>query len=181
MSGRLWRRESSPTLPAEMCTSPDTGKWHGGSSETAHRPTHHVISNLIPKKVKKIQDTGTPMSMCVHARLRPHGLQPTRLLCPWGFPGKHAGVGDHFLLQGTFPTQVWNPRLLCLLHWPAASATWEALECSDRRQTFVQSCPTVSTPQTAACQAPLSIEFSRQEYWSGLPFLSSGESSRPRD
>ena len=24
---------------------------------------------------------------------RPHGLQPTRLLCPWGFPGKSAGVG----------------------------------------------------------------------------------------
>ena len=29
-----------------------------------------------------------------------------------------------------------------------------------------------ATPWTAACQAPLSIEFSRQEYWSGLPFPS---------
>ena len=27
-----------------------------------------------------------------------------------------------------------------------------------------------------ACQAPLSMEFSRQEYWSGLPFPSPGES-----
>ena len=27
-----------------------------------------------------------------------------------------------------------------------------------------------ATPGTVACQAPLSIEFSRQEYWSGLPF-----------
>ena len=26
------------------------------------------------------------------------------------------------------------------------------------------------TPQTIAHQAPLSTEFSRQEYWSGLPF-----------
>ena len=26
------------------------------------------------------------------------------------------------------------------------------------------------TPWTAACQAPLSMAFSRQEYWSGLPF-----------
>ena len=25
------------------------------------------------------------------------------------------------------------------------------------------------TPQTVACQAPLSMEFSRKEYWSGLP------------
>ena len=30
--------------------------------------------------------------------LRPHGLQPTRLLRPWGFPGKSTGVGCHFLL-----------------------------------------------------------------------------------
>ena len=28
------------------------------------------------------------------------------------------------------------------------------------------------TPWTAACQAPLSVEFLRQEYWSGLPFPS---------
>ena len=37
--------------------------------------------------------------------LRPHGLQPTRLLSPWNFPGKSTGVGCHFLLKGTFPTQ----------------------------------------------------------------------------
>ena len=30
--------------------------------------------------------------------LRPHGLQPTRLLCPWNSPGKNTGVGCHFLL-----------------------------------------------------------------------------------
>ena len=31
--------------------------------------------------------------------LRPHGLQPTRLLCPWDFPGKSTGVGCHYLLR----------------------------------------------------------------------------------
>ena len=31
--------------------------------------------------------------------LRPHGLQPTRLLHPWDSPGKNTGVGCHFLLQ----------------------------------------------------------------------------------
>ena len=30
---------------------------------------------------------------------RPHGLQPTRLLCPWDSPGKNIGVGCYFLLQ----------------------------------------------------------------------------------
>ena len=50
--------------------------------------------------------------------------QPTRLLCPWGYPGKNPGVGCHFLLQGIFPTQGYNPSLLPLLqcrqilhHW----------------------------------------------------------------
>ena len=30
-----------------------------------------------------------------------------------------------------------------------------------------------------ACQAPLSMEFSKQEYWSGLPFLSPGDLPNP--
>ena len=52
---------------------------------------------------------------------RPHVLQPARLLCPWNFPGTNTGVDCHSLLQGTFPTQGSNPRLLCLLHWQADS------------------------------------------------------------
>ena len=41
-----------------------------------------------------------------------HGLQPTRVLCPWDFPGKDTGVICHFLLQGIFPTQGSSPGLL---------------------------------------------------------------------
>ena len=33
-----------------------------------------------------------------------------------------------------------------------------------------QSCPTLCNPWIVACQAPLSLEFSRQEYWNGVPF-----------
>ena len=36
-----------------------------------------------------------------------------------------------------------------------------------------------TTPWTVACQAPLSMEFSRQEYWSGLPFPSPGDLPDP--
>ena len=32
-----------------------------------------------------------------------------------------------------------------------------------------------ATQWTTACQAPLSMEFPRQEYWTGLPFSSPGE------
>ena len=60
--------------------------------------------------------------------LWPHGLQSARLLCPWDFPGKNTGVGCQFLLQGIFPTQGLNPRLLCLLHQQILyqGTTWEA-------------------------------------------------------
>ena len=36
-----------------------------------------------------------------------------------------------------------------------------------------------ATPWTAACQAPLSMGFSRQEYWSGLPFPPPGDLPNP--
>ena len=48
--------------------------------------------------------------------LWPHELQPTRLLCPWDFPGKNSGMDCHFLLQGIFPTQGYNPCLLWFLN-----------------------------------------------------------------
>jgi len=37
-------------------------------------------------------------------------------------------------------------------------------------------CPTLATPWTVACQA---MGFSRQEYWSGLPFPSPGDLPDP--
>ena len=37
--------------------------------------------------------------------LWPHGLFPTRFLCPWDSPGKNTGVGCHVILQGIFPIQ----------------------------------------------------------------------------
>ena len=43
---------------------------------------------------------------------QPHELWPTRLLCPWGSPGKNTGVGCHVPLQGIFLTQGSNLGLL---------------------------------------------------------------------
>ena len=40
-------------------------------------------------------------------------------------------------------------------------------------------CPTLVTPLTIACQAPLFMGFSRQEYWSGLSFPSPGYLPNP--
>ena len=42
-----------------------------------------------------------------------------------------------------------------------------------------KSCPTLVTPWTVACQVPLSMGFSRQEYWSGFPFPFPGDHPDP--
>ena len=48
-----------------------------------------------------------------HVRLFaiPWTVACNRLLCPWDFLGKSTRVSYHFLLQGIFPTQGWNPGL----------------------------------------------------------------------
>ena len=73
----------------------------------------------------------------------PHRWQPTRLRCPWDSQGKNTGVGCHFLLQ-------------CMkVKVKSLSGVWPS-----------------ATPWTAAFQAPPSMGFSRQEYWSGVPLPS---------
>ena len=77
--------------------------------------------------------------------VRPQRRQPTRLPRPWDFPGKNTGVGCHFLLQ-------------CM------KVKSEVKSLSRVRL--------LATPWTAAYQAPPSMGFSRQEYWSGVPLPS---------
>ena len=77
--------------------------------------------------------------------MRPHRQQPTRLRCPWDSPGKNTGVGCHFLLQ-------------CMIVKSEVKSLSHVL--------------LLVTPWTAAHQAPPSMGFSRQEYWSGLPLPS---------
>ena len=64
---------------------------------------------------------------------------------PWDSPGKNTGVGCHFLLQ--------------------------CMKVKSQSE-VAQSCLTLATPWTAAYQAPPSMGFSRQEYWSGVPLPS---------
>ena len=70
----------------------------------------------------------------------PHRWRPTRLPHPWDSPGKNTGVGCHFLLQ--------------------------CMKVKSERE-VAQSCPTLSNPMDRSLLGPLSMGFSRQEYWSG--------------
>ena len=48
---------------------------------------------------------------------RPHGLQPSRLLHPWDFPGKSTGVGCHCLLWRDFWGNT-NHTNICIIRVP---------------------------------------------------------------
>ena len=79
--------------------------------------------------------------------LWPHGLQPSRLACPWNFPGKNMGVGCHFLLQEIFQFRD-QTHISCtdrwffffFNHW----ATWELISNS-RGHWMNEHSPGVST------------------------------------
>ena len=83
--------------------------------------------------------------------MRPHRRQPTRLCHPWDSPGKNTGVGCHCLLHCV----KWEVKIV----WK-----WKVKVKSLSRVRLI------GTPWTAAYQAPPSMGFSRQEYWSGLPY-----------
>ena len=71
---------------------------------------HPHLRNCNLSSNRKVKVKGCSV---VSNSLRPHGLQPIRILCPWNSPGKNTGVGCHFLFQGIFWTSGSNP---CLLH-----------------------------------------------------------------
>ena len=88
----------------------------------------HLEQDILECEVKwaKVALLRTKLVVCVSCSimfnsLRPHGLQPARLLYPWNSPGKNTGVGCHSFLQRIFPTQGSNLRLLYLLLWEAGS------------------------------------------------------------
>ena len=52
-------------------------------------------------------------SVCSVRSLWPHGLQPARLLCPWGSPGKNAGVGCYSFSRRSSQPRDW-PHISCV-------------------------------------------------------------------
>ena len=75
----------------------------------------------------------------------PIDSSPTGSPVPGNSPGKNTAVGCHFLLQ--------------------------CMKVKSESE-VAQSCPTLRDPRTAAYQAPPSMGFSRQEYWSRVPLPS---------
>ena len=86
---------------------------------------------------------------------------------PSELPRKPMGCGKHFV----FSQEVKH----------GFSTVWgiSTLNLHVVQVLVAQLCPTLATPWTVAHQAPLSMEFSRQEYWNGLLFPFPGDLPDP--
>ena len=118
--------------------------------------------------------------------VRPHRRQPSRLRPSWDSPGKNTGVGCDFLLQcmkvksesevAQWCLTLHNP-MDCSLPGSSIRGIFQArvLECvaiAFSKKVKVKSLSSVrlfATLWAVAHQAPPSMGFSRQEYWSELP------------
>ena len=90
--GSTSRELSSRANRSVLCSEPDAGlRWH-------LLPSAQAVLCLVGQSCPALCD--------------PMNYRPPRRLCPWGSPGKNAGVGCHALLQGIFAMQGSNPGLL---------------------------------------------------------------------
>ena len=86
----------------QLCATPQTAAHQGPPSLGFSRQEHWSGLPLpSPRHESEKWKWSRPV---VSDSLRPHGLQPTRLLCPWDFPGKSTGVGCHCLLRNICAT-----------------------------------------------------------------------------
>ena len=124
--------------------------------------------------------------------LQPHRLQPTRPLHPLDPPGKNTGVGCCFLLQKELWKESDGAQSCPTLCDPiddsapgspvpgflqARTLEWVAIVFSNAWKWKVKvKSPSriwlLAAPWTVAYQAPPSMGFPRQEYWSGVPLPS---------
>ena len=100
----------------------------------------HISSNLLEGKIL-LNVINKPVKESESGSVVSNSLPPVDY-SPWNSSGQNTGVGCHFLLQ--------------------------SMKVKSERE-IARSRPILATPWTAAHQAPPSMGFPRQEYWSGVP------------
>ena len=130
--------------------------YHMASASQPLSPLHnmlficHHLKAVFPDYLCKKELVHHPYPCCccsvasvVSDSVRPHRQQPTRLPRPWDSPGKNTGVACHVLLQ-----------------------------CMKVKVKSLSRVRLLATLWIAGYQAPPSMGFARQEYWSGVPLPS---------
>ena len=81
----------------QLCATPETAA-HPAPPSLGFSRQEHWSGLPFPSPTHKIEKWKWSRSV-VSDSSRPHGMQPTRLLHPWDFPGKSTGVGCHCLFH----------------------------------------------------------------------------------
>jgi len=99
-----------------LCATPWTAA-HQASLSLGFSRQEHWSGLPFPSPVHESEKCKWSRSV-VSDSSRPHGLQPTRLLHSWDFPGKSTGVGCHCLLHhmplGKYKLRQWDNTTLLL-------------------------------------------------------------------
>ena len=80
-----------------LCVTPETAA-HQASPSLRFSRQEHGSGLPFPSPMHESEKLKWSSSVMSNS-LQPHGLQPTRLFCPWDFPGKSIGVVCHCLLR----------------------------------------------------------------------------------
>ena len=93
----IWRHAAKSLQSCPTCATPWTAAHQGSPSLGFSRQEHW--SGLPFRSPMHEGEKWKRSHSVVSNPQRPHGLQPSRLLHPWDFPGKSTGVGCHCLLR----------------------------------------------------------------------------------
>ena len=111
-----------------LCTTPET-EAHQAPPSLEFSRQEHWSGLPFPSPMHESEKWKWSRSVLSDPQ-RSHGLQPTRLLHPWGFPGKSTGVGCHCLLHerwlGRGYSVAVNDALESYL-WREEKGMWEVL------------------------------------------------------
>ena len=93
---RTFAKLLSHFSPVRLCATPQTAA-HQAPPSLGFSRQEHWSGLPLPSPMHESEKSKWSRSV-VSNSLQPHGLQPTRLLHPWDFPGKSTGVGCHWHL-----------------------------------------------------------------------------------
>ena len=72
--------------------------WSANCKQWLNRVKNQGLTSWLPLNLNILINACSTAHLCL--TVQPHGLQPTKLLCPWDYPSKNTGIGCHILLQG---------------------------------------------------------------------------------
>ena len=118
-----------------LCATPETAA-HQAPPSLGFSRQEHWSGLPFPSPMNQSEKWKWSCSV-VSDSSRPHGLQPTRLLCPWNFPDKSTGVGCHCLLRNTIRpsnttsrhifqgSQNWKRHMYSNVHCSIIYSSWD--------------------------------------------------------